>query len=377
MDEQTWGDPEDPAIVLIDEDGGGAHLWDEAFCARVASGLRYVIRCEQAGPGTAQGRAAAVLSTMDRLGVDRAHLVGGPVAAAVAEHSPERVESLASTTGSELPGMAVPTLVLRLDDREAASQASPAGDTLATALLMHTSGGWDLHGDRLAARSIAAGDPTGWFERLYAAGAAGEVDMPWDRRDPHPLLAEWAARNGVRGDGRRAVVSGCGLGADAEFLSRLGFRTVGFDVSSTAIRVARQYNPGSAVDYRVADLLNPPLEWLRSFDLVAEVLCVQALPDPPRRSAIVNVGRLVAPGGTLLVVAYRDDGTAVQGPPWPLTDEEIGAFATDGLDVVRAEPVADPRREYAPRWRVEFRRGGDPGGRDVDTGPGNRPVRHP
>ena len=29
---------------------------------------------------------------------------------------------------------------------------------------------------RLAAASLAAGDPTGWFDRLYAAGAAGLPD---------------------------------------------------------------------------------------------------------------------------------------------------------------------------------------------------------
>ena len=31
---------------------------------------------------------------------------------------------------------------------------------------------------RLAAASLAAGDPTGWFDRLYAAGAAGRVPVP-------------------------------------------------------------------------------------------------------------------------------------------------------------------------------------------------------
>jgi hypothetical protein len=45
---------------------------------------------------------------------------------------------------------------------------------------------WDDLGDRLAAQSIASGGPTGWFDRLYAAGAAGEVSMPWSRRTPHP-----------------------------------------------------------------------------------------------------------------------------------------------------------------------------------------------
>jgi hypothetical protein len=57
------------------------------------------------------------------------------------------------------------------------------------------------------------------------------------------------------------------------------------------------------VRYLVADLLNPPADWLHAFDLVVEIISVQALPDPSRRQAIINVGRLVAPAGTLLVVA--------------------------------------------------------------------------
>jgi hypothetical protein len=49
---------------------------------------------------------------------------------------------------------------------------------------------------RLAAASLAAGDPTGWFDRLHAAGAAGRVPVPWSRRYPHPLLTEPAGTNG-------------------------------------------------------------------------------------------------------------------------------------------------------------------------------------
>jgi SAM-dependent methyltransferase len=217
---------------------------------------------------------------------------------------------------------------------------------------------WDDLGDRLAARSIADGDPTGWFDRLYAAGAAGEVSMPWSRRTPHPLLEPWSQRLDARGG--RAIVVGCGLGADAEYVAMLGYHTVAFDISETAIRGAQLRYPDSAVHYQMADLLDPPTTWLRAFDLVIEVITVQALPDPPRRTAIVNVGRLVAPGGTLLVIAARRDpaGTDVAGPPWPLTREEIVAFATDGLTPVLIEQVADPRDPDNPRWRAEYRRPG-------------------
>jgi pimeloyl-ACP methyl ester carboxylesterase/SAM-dependent methyltransferase len=219
------------------------------------------------------------------------------------------------------------------------------------AILRHTAGGWQARADRLAAQAIAAGDPTGWFDRLYAAGVAGEVDVPWDRRAPHPLLAEWA----TRADGaKRAVVVGCGLGADAEFVAGLGYETTAFDLSATAIRLARERNPGTAVRYVTADLFDLPTAWQRAFDLVVEIHTVQALPDPPRGAAIRQVASLVAPGGTLLVIGFRADSTAdaAAGPPFPLERCDIDAFATDGL-----EPVGVTEAVHGgPRWVAEFRR---------------------
>lgn len=235
----------------------------------------------------------------------------------------------------------------------------PFWPTVVPAILRHTSGGWDAEGDRLAARSIAKGDPTGWFDRLYAAGVAGEVPMPWDRQAPHPLLARWAQVRGLRGGGRRAIVVGCGLGADAEYVAGLGYNTVAFDISETAVDLARQRHPDSPVRYTVADLLDLPPGWERAFDLVVEINTVQALPDPPRRTAIGQVGRLVAPGGLLIVIAFRQDrrNADASGPPWPLTRGEIDAFAVDGLDSVQVDEATDPRPPAGrPRWLAVFQR---------------------
>jgi SAM-dependent methyltransferase len=215
----------------------------------------------------------------------------------------------------------------------------------------------DRDATRLARASLAADDPTGWFERLYAAAQTGDAIVPWDRAGPNPLLQAWIEQRGLQGTGRRAVVVGAGPGHDAELLARLGFATVAFDISETAVRAARSRFPDSPVDYVVADLLDPPSEWVQAFDLVVEVMTVQALPDPPRAAAIAQVSRLVAPGGTLLVVAAaRHEGEpAGDGPPWPLTRREIDGFAGGGL-----EPVTIEMTRHAPSpvdwWRAELRR---------------------
>ena len=157
--------------------------------------------------------------------------------------------------------------------------------------------------DGLAAESLAAGDPTGWFDQLYEAGRRGEVGLPWDRGEPHPLLAEWAGERRPAGSGRRAVVVGCGLGHDAEFVAGLGFDVVGFDISPAAITTARERFPDSPVRYVVADLFELPEDWSRAFDLVVEIFCVQALPPEAREQVVGAVTGLVADGGTLVVVA--------------------------------------------------------------------------
>ncbi len=172
----------------------------------------------------------------------------------------------------------------------------------------------------------------------------------------HPLLTQWATARSVTGTGRRAIVVGCGLGADAEYIAGLGFDTTGFDISPTAIELARGRFPNSGVWYVAADLLDPPDDWLRAFDLVVEVITVQALPEPARRQAIVNVGRLVAPAGTLVVVAAaRDDGEeASDPPPWPLRRGEVEAFTADGLATIRIEDLDMPGQPGERRWRAEF-----------------------
>ncbi len=222
----------------------------------------------------------------------------------------------------------------------------------------HTSGGADDLEDRLTAQALADGDPAGWFERFYRASATGKVELPWNRAEPHRLLTRWAAERGLDGSGRRAVVVGCGQGADAEYVGRLGFQVVAFDIAETAIRLARQRYPDSAVRYRSADLLHLPGEWLQAFDLVVEIMTVQALPDPPQRQAIVNVGRLVGQGGTLFVVeAFRGehDRTPELGP-WPLNRSDIDAFGTDGLLPAGVKLSAGPGGPADLHWLAEFRR---------------------
>jgi SAM-dependent methyltransferase len=206
---------------------------------------------------------------------------------------------------------------------------------------------------QLAADFIADGDDVGWFEALYAAAERGAATVPWADLAPNPGLV--SALAGVTGGGR-AVVVGCGLGDDAEHVASLGFATVAFDVSPTAVAGARRRFPRSAVEYVTADLLLPPDSWTGAFDLVVEVYTLQVLTCAARRTAIARTAQLVAPGGRLLVIARaRDEHDDPGKMPWPLTRAEIGSFRVHGLSEHSITDFYDDE-SHGPvrRWRAWF-----------------------
>ncbi|MBG0565974.1 class I SAM-dependent methyltransferase [Actinoplanes aureus] len=204
-------------------------------------------------------------------------------------------------------------------------------------------------------RIAAEGTPTGWFETLYAEAGAGRAEVPWDVPEASAHLRAYPL---PPGEGRRALIVGCGNGRDAEHVAAAGYATTAFDISPTAIELARSRHPGSPVGYVVADLLDPPPAWRHGFDLVLESNNVQALPERIRARAIATVGTFVAPGGTLLVLAAAAVARSGDGPPWPLHRAEIDAFAVDGLRAVSVEHVATPETTFPGRWRAVFTRSG-------------------
>jgi SAM-dependent methyltransferase len=210
---------------------------------------------------------------------------------------------------------------------------------------------------KLAAESAPASDVTSWFELLYQAAARGEATVPWASLAPNPQLVQWARARSLRGTGRTALVVGCGFGDDAEFVASLGFNVVAFDISSTAIDGARSRFPASSVVYTPADLLNPPASWRGAFDLVVEIYTVQPLHGSARTTALAMLPRLVAPGGTLLVIAHATEEPAPERDPssfpWPLTRGEIESFA-DILHPVKIELLRDDETPATLRWRAEF-----------------------
>jgi SAM-dependent methyltransferase len=210
----------------------------------------------------------------------------------------------------------------------------------------------------LALQFTQKGDQLGWFEALYQEAGSDNSAIPWADMEPNPRLLEFWQKHPLPTADQRALVIGSGLGDDSEQLAAWGFKTTAFDISPTAIAATRKRYPNSAVEYVVADLFDPPVAWRRAFDFVLEVYTVQAFTGELRARAVAKIAELVAPHGQLLVIARgREEGEPEgQGPPWPLTRDEIDSFLRAGLAEESFEDYADPEPPWVRRFRALYRR---------------------
>ena len=206
----------------------------------------------------------------------------------------------------------------------------------------------------LAQKSYARNDPTGWFEELYSTAVGDESAIPWAKLQVNPNLASWIEKD-LQGRGKTALVVGSGLGDDAEALAELGFEVTGFDISPTAIAWCQRRFPNTKVNYIVDDLLQPSQIGDRQFDFILESYTLQALPASVRPQGMKTIARLLASGGTLLIICRgRDADEPTKDLPFPLTKEELTYFEELGLQRVEFEDYIQPKDSSIRRFRVEY-----------------------
>lgn len=210
----------------------------------------------------------------------------------------------------------------------------------------------------LATEFAERGDVLGWFDALYKEAAGDSEKIPWGDLEPNRFFKAWAETSGLRGEGRRALVVGCGLGDDAVYLDGLGFDVTGFDISPTAIEWARKLHADRDIQFEVMDLFEPFRGWLGAFDFVLEVYTIQPLPIEMRARVMDSIAAFVAPGGELVVVTRgRGDDEEVVRVPWPVSRKELSRFEENGLVQTHFEVMPDDTDdEPADRFVVQYRR---------------------
>ena len=258
-----------------------------------------------------------------------------------------------------------------------------------------------------------------FFEQIYVEAGGDRALVPWADEEAHPALVSWlnAVAPGLVRCGCRVAVVGCGLGEDARELMRRGYEVTAFDNSATAVAWARSLDTRNSECYHQEDLFALPGRWRHRFDLVVEINTIQAL-DPARRTETLAAMReLLSPHGFLLVICrgaeesvvgdaeldtrlrgyngvgegklpsatggpqrtQRGEGEVVgiasldppygaivgergelkaDGPPWALTEEELGGHAAEAGLVMEGELSSfwDEEEPAVLRMRGLFRR---------------------
>lgn len=191
------------------------------------------------------------------------------------------------------------------------------------------------------------------FDAIYRNARDHGSRVPWDDRQPAVLLVEWADHVQLAGSGQRALVVGCGLGDDAEYLATLGFAVTAFDISPTAITLCQQRWPQTKVTYTTADVTQLPAAWYDQFDFVLESRTLQAMTWQHTAAAIRNIAVCVRPSGTLLVLCLgRDPHEEKRGIPWPLSREELALFNAGGLIEQSFEDI----KTFPRRFRIHYQK---------------------
>jgi hypothetical protein len=74
-----------------------------------------------------------------------------------------------------------------------------------------------------------------------------------------------------------------------------------------------------------------------------------------RSQVIPKIADLVAPQGTLLVIArHRDPDTIPDGPPWALSDVELSQFIELGLTEVQRDRFEEGEQIKIEQYRLEY-----------------------
>jgi ubiquinone/menaquinone biosynthesis C-methylase UbiE len=116
--------------------------------------------------------------------------------------------------------------------------------------------------------------------------------------------------------GGRALDVGCGTGALALRLERVGYEMVGVDPSEGMLRVMREHAPG--VEAVLGSGTELPFEE-GEFDLALSVAAMHHIADPEAvRRALGEMARVTRPGGRVLIWDHNP-----RNPYWPLLMKRV------------------------------------------------------
>jgi SAM-dependent methyltransferase len=183
------------------------------------------------------------------------------------------------------------------------------------------------------------------YDFVYRRGA------PWDG-GPRRELVELVDSGTLTPEspGRRAIDLGCGTGANVTFLARHGFDVIGVDLSSVAIRQARDAASAAGVDprFEVADLMDLPADLVGPFDLLLDAGMVDDFPRSLRPAVAKRIAALARPGSVFITWCFYS------------YDRKLPIFSLSGPSR-RVAPGFEPEEfhaVYGEDWEIDVQSGG-------------------
>jgi len=193
-----------------------------------------------------------------------------------------------------------------------------------------------------------------WFNGLYEEHKQNHENIPWARGAVNPLLESYLSDNTQTHKGK-ALVIGCGLGDDAYALEIAGYDVVAIDVSEVALELAREKFPDSKISFELQDIFDMPQKYKEHFKFVFEALTIQSLPIEFREKMISAIVDTLSKNAKLLLVAHQRENE-FEGPPWPLTHEEIDLFKSYGLKELLFELHTQESKISNSHFRVLYQK---------------------
>lgn len=104
---------------------------------------------------------------------------------------------------------------------------------------------------------------------------------------------------------------GCGEGHFSRRFAQLGYDVTGVDISATAIQWAKEKSLSMKIpgQFYVADLTQPPIEFLESYDVIIDGNCLHCIIGDDRQTFLNLVYTLLASDGVFFVssLCAKDD----------------------------------------------------------------------
>jgi len=182
--------------------------------------------------------------------------------------------------------------------------------------------------DVIAERSAPPASAEAW-NRQYEEVAT--ECLPWFTEE---LDADLATELRALGRGRLLDI-GTGPGTAAVFAAQSGFDVVATDISAVALGLAQRRAGGLPIAWVLDDFVDSRL-WGR-FDVALDRGCLHCLPKSAWPRYARTMGRLVAPGGSLLLKVHAPEEGARYGTQPASADELAGVLGPE-FSLVSARP---------------------------------------